>query len=171
MSDVAMNEMAAARIAAVFNREFADSHRTVMVGGSVEPLYLPVRGVEPALVAYTRDYPASALHEAAHWCLAGPSRRQRRDYGYWYLPGPRNPEQRRAFFAAELDVQALEAEFARVARVKFVVSADDFDAPTHELDAFVQRVWERNALLRRQLPPRAAQLHAALAAEVGTGGG
>jgi elongation factor P hydroxylase len=171
MNDVSMNEMAAARIAAVFNRQFADSYRTVMVGGSVEPLYLPVRGSEPALVAYTRDYPASALHEAAHWCLAGPSRRQRRDYGYWYVPGPRNAEQRRAFFAAELDVQALEAEFARVAGVKFVVSADDFDAPVRELEAFVRSVCERSAVLRRQLPRRAAQMRAALAAEIGTGGG
>src|SRR5262249_47350411 len=112
-----MSDIAAARIAAVFNRQFARSHRTVMVGGSVEPLYLPARGIEPALVTYTRDYPASALHEAAHWCLAGPSRRKLRDYGYWYVPGPRNPAQRRAFFAAEVDVQALEAEFARVAGV------------------------------------------------------
>ena len=170
MNDLSMNEMAAARIAAVFNRQFANSYRTVMVGGNVEPLYLPGRGIEPALVAYTRDYPASALHEAAHWCLAGPSRRQRRDYGYWYVPGPRSPEQRHAFFAAELDVQALEAEFARVAGVKFVVSADDFDAPAHELDAFVLRVYERSAIFRRQLPERAAQMRGALA-EIGTGGG
>ena len=166
-----MNDIAAARIAAVFNRQFASSHRTVMVGGSVEPLYLPVRGIEPALVAYTHDYPASALHEAAHWCLAGPARRQLRDYGYWYLPGPRNPEQRRAFFAAELDVQALEAEFARVAGVKFVVSADDFEAPAHELEAFMQCVCLRSAAYRRHLPDRAARMRDALAVEIGSGRG
>jgi len=162
-----MSEIAAARIAAVFNRQFARSHRTVMVGGSVEPLYLPVRGIEPALVTYTRDYPASALHEAAHWCLAGRSRRQLRDYGYWYVPGPRSPTQRRAFFAAEIDVQALEAEFARVAGVKFVVSADDFGAPAQELDAFRQCVNLRSAAFRRYLPARAERLRAALAAELG----
>jgi elongation factor P hydroxylase len=166
-----MNDVAAARIAAVFNRQFANSHRTVMVGGSVEPLYLPMHGIEPALIAFTRDYPASALHEAAHWCLAGPSRLQRRDYGYWYVPGPREPEQRHAFFVAELDVQALEAEFARVAGVKFVVSADDFEASAHELEAFAQRVYLRSATYRRHLPGRAARMRAALAAEFGSCGG
>jgi elongation factor P hydroxylase len=162
-----MSDVSALRIAAVFNREFAVSHRTMMAGGSVEPLYLPVRGSELALVAYTLDYPASALHEAAHWCLAGTTRRQRRDYGYWYVPGPRNAEQRRAFFAAELDVQALEAEFARVAGVKFVVSADDFEAPVEELEAFARRVHLRSAVYRRHLPERAARMRAALAVEFG----
>jgi elongation factor P hydroxylase len=166
-----MTDAVAARIAAVFNREFSISHRTVMVGGSVEPLYVPSSGNEPARVAFTRDYPASALHEAAHWCLAGPSRRQRRDYGYWYVPGPREPEQRRAFFAAELDVQALEAEFARVAGVTFVISADDFAAPANELDAFAERVAVRSAAYRKHLPERAARMRAALAAEFGCSGG
>jgi hypothetical protein len=162
-----MTDVAAAQIAAIFDRQFADRHRTVMVGGAVEPLYLPSRGIDPALVVFTRDYPASALHEAAHWCLAGADRRQRRDYGYWYVPGPRDPERRRAFFAAELDVQALEAVFASAAGVKFVVSADDFDAPPCELEAFARRVHARSAAFGCGLPERAARFHAALAAELG----
>lgn len=166
-----MTDVQAVRIAAVFNREFAGSHRTVMVGGGVEPLYLPARGVEPALVVFTRDYPASALHEAAHWCIAGAMRRQQRDYGYWYVPGPRDPDRRRAFFAAELDVQALEAEFARVAGVEFVVSADDFDAPPAELEAFALRVGVRSAAYRCVIPERAAAFRAALAAEFGNSRG
>lgn len=166
-----MIEMVGARIAAVFNQQFAIAHRTVMVGGSVEPLYLPATGIQPALVVYTRDYPASALHEAAHWCLAGARRRRRRDYGYSYSPGPRDPAQRRAFFAAELDVQALEAVFASAADVRFVISADDFEAPACELDAFAQRVRQRaaayaHAFVHERGPTeRAARFCAALAAE------
>ncbi len=93
----------------------------------------------PAQIVFTHDYPASALHEAAHWCLAGPLRRTQRDYGYWYVPGPRNPVQREAFFRAEADVQALEAIFARTCGVRFVVSADDFDASPEELERFEAR--------------------------------
>lgn len=161
-----MIDAQAERIAAVFNLEFAVSHRTRMVGGGAEPLYIPATQTRPALVVFTRDYPASALHEAAHWCLVGSRRRQQRDYGYWYVPGPRDAQQRRAFFAAELDVQALEAIFAAVAGVRFVVSADDFDAPPDELGQFAADVQQRAAKRTRGLlPARAERFVAALKAE------
>jgi elongation factor P hydroxylase len=161
-----MTEPDAVRIAAVFNRQFALGHRTVMIGGGAEPLYVPATPEQPARVVYTRDYPASALHEAAHWCLAGAKRRRLRDYGYWYSPGPRSPEQRRAFFAVELDVQAVEAVFAAVAGVRFVVSADDFAAPLEELEQFTAMVEQRRALRGGgPLPERARRFRQALAAE------
>lgn len=161
-----MTDVVATRIAALFNREFFVSHRTVMAGGGAEPLYIPATDTQPARVIFTRDYPASALHEAAHWCLVGARRRQQRDYGYWYVPGPRSIEQRRAFFAAELEVQALEATFAAVAGVDFVVSADDFDAPPAELEQFASLVQQRAAIRSNgRLPLRAQQFRAALTAE------
>jgi elongation factor P hydroxylase len=167
-----MIEPGAAQIAAVFNREFECSHRTVMIGGGEEPLYVPATPKRPARVVYTRDYPASALHEASHWCLAGAQRRERRDYGYWYLPGPRSAAQRRAFFAAEADVQALEAVFATASGVKFVVSADDFAAPPAELEAFAALVEQRMAFRAAgRLPVRAQRFHAALQAAFGGGCG
>ena len=159
----------AQRIAVLFDATFA-AHRTVMRGGGTEPLYRPGRGDAPALVVYTRDYPASALHEAAHWCLAGARRRQLTDYGYWYVPGPRDSAQRRAFFAAECEVQALEAVFANAAGVAFVVSADDFTAPHAELEEFARRVARRTAeLATARLPPRAQQFRAALQRHLGNG--
>ena len=40
-----------------------------MVGGAAEPLYLPDRGTRTAELHYREDFAASALHEAAHWCI------------------------------------------------------------------------------------------------------
>ena len=164
-----MTDAVAARIAQIFNAEFLSSHHTLMCGGAAEPLYEPVCGPKPARIVFTHDYPASALHEAAHWCLAGPHRRTQRDYGYWYLPGPRDPQQREAFFAAEADVQAVEAVFARICGVRFVVSADDFAASSSELERFERVVAQRLIVRRAALPPRARRFRAALAAAFATG--
>lgn len=158
-----MTDPVASRIARIFNREFLASHHTLMCGGAAEPLYEPAAGPKPARVVFTYDYPASALHEAAHWCLAGPRRRAQRDYGYWYLPGPRDPQQRAAFFAAEADVQAVEALFAQVCGVRFVISADDFAALPHELERFESVVAQRLAARRTALPLRARRFCDALA--------
>jgi len=161
-----MTDPTAARIAMAFNRLFLGSHRTLLHGGGTEPLYEPATRGHPARIVHTLDFPASALHEVAHWCLAGRRRRQMRDYGYWYVPGPRDPQQRAAFFSAEAEVQALEAVLASMCGVRFVVSADDFAAAPEELEQFTQVVHARIAARRRgPLPPRAAAFMAALAEE------
>lgn len=159
-----MTDPAAARIVRTFNDTFLASHHTAMRGGAAEPLYLPAVGASPAQIVFTYDYPASALHEAAHWCLAGEQRRTQRDYGYWYVPGPRNSAQRAAFFQAEADVQALEAVFAQTCGMRFVVSADDFDASPEELAQFEHDVTARLNVRRATLPLRARTFRAALAA-------
>jgi elongation factor P hydroxylase len=157
-----MTEPTAARIAQIFNAQFLGSHNTIMSGGAAEPLYEPAVGCRPARIVFTYDYPASALHEAAHWCLAGRVRRSQRDYGYWYEPGPRTAQQRREFFAAEAGVQALEAIFAQTCNVRFVVSADDFAASPEEIDAFRQRIEQCIAQRRQCLPERARRFCNAL---------
>jgi len=165
-----MIDPVAARIADTFNRTFGASHRTCMVGGGVEPLYEPAATDRPARIVYTRDYAASALHEAAHWCLAGAARRGLRDYGYSYVPGPRDPQSRAAFFASEYDVQAVEALLAEVCAVRFVVSADDFAAPQADLESFERNV--RAAIERRRtrgLPLRAERFRDALIEEFADG--
>lgn len=163
-----MTDPVASRIAQTFNGVFLASHHTLMCGGAEEPLYEPAVGSHPARIVFTRDYPASALHEAAHWCLAGPHRRTRRDYGYWYLPGPRDAQQREAFFAAEADVQALEAVFAHTCDVRFVISADDFAASSCELERFESVVAQRLAVRRAAMPLRAGRFRDALAAAFAT---
>jgi elongation factor P hydroxylase len=165
-----MTDPRAARIVATFNRLFGESHRTQLVGGGTEPLYEPATVDAPARIVFTHDYPASALHEAAHWCLAGDARRAQRDYGYWYSPGPRDARARSAFFATECDVQAVEALLAEACGVRFVISADDFAAPHDELEAFERRVRDRIAMRRmRGLPARAVRLRDALATEFARG--
>jgi elongation factor P hydroxylase len=163
-----MTDPVAIRIAETFNGAFLVSHHTTMRGGAAEPLYEPAVGPEPAQIVFTHDYPASALHEAAHWCLAGALRRTQRDYGYWYVPGPRDPVQREAFFRAEADVQAVEAIFAQACGVRFVVSADDFDASPAELASFETIVAKRLAIRRTELPPRARRFCESLTAAFAT---
>lgn len=157
-----MTEPTATRIAQVFNAEFLGTHNTLMSGGAAEPLYVPAVGCQPSQILFTHDYPASALHEAAHWCLAGRARRRQRDYGYWYVPGPRTAPQRRAFFAVEAQVQALEAIFAQTCNVRFVVSADDFAASPEEIDEFRQCIEQLVAQRRPCLPERARRFCEAL---------
>lgn len=167
-----MTDSAAVRIARAFNQTFYPTHQTVMEGGGAEPLYEPAAGRQPARIVHTYDYPASALHEAAHWCIAGPARRGQRDYGYWYEPGPRNRIQRTAFFAVEAKVQALEAVFASSCGVRFVVSADDFAATPDELARFSRIVREQiDVSLSSVLPARARRFRDALRAEFEHGGG
>ena len=55
-----------------------------LVGGFEEPLYLPATDDCVAEIRFRSDYPSSALHEVAHWCLAGERRRALEDFGYWY---------------------------------------------------------------------------------------
>ena len=90
----------AQRLEAVFGACFAARWRTRLVGGAGEPFYQPARSAgEYHLLHYRLDYFASALHEVAHWCIAGTRRRRLPDFGYWYAPDGREPVQQRAFEA------------------------------------------------------------------------
>ncbi|MEM7080435.1 MAG: elongation factor P hydroxylase [Pseudomonadota bacterium] len=118
--------MKAGQICTVFDRCFAETEHTILRGGADEPLYRPPAGAAPGCLLFRGDYAASALHEAAHWCLAGVARRQQEDFGYPYLPPPRSACARSAFFRYERRPQALESLFADAAGVPFRVSVDDF---------------------------------------------
>ena len=86
---------------------------------------------------FREDYPASALHEVAHWCIAGATRRQQEDFGYHYICAPRSSKQQREFFSAELRTQSLERFFADVLGLTFKPSADNFEA---DVDAFAKAI-------------------------------
>nr|WP_236953992.1 elongation factor P hydroxylase [Marinobacter salinus] len=110
----------------LFNDLFRETYRTVLVRGSDEPEYLPVS--EPlglAQVVFAHGYYASALHEISHWCIAGEHRRTLHDYGYWYCPDGRTPEQQRAFEQVEVKPQALEWLFSIAAGSRFHISVDN----------------------------------------------
>ncbi len=150
-------------IAACFNREFADSHNTVMLGGAAEPLYLPATAQAAAQLFYREDYAASALHEAAHWCIAGRQRRTLVDFGYAYQPPPRSPEQQALFFNLELRTQTLERVFAQAAGVEFQPSADNLACNTGEFAQQIEATLPQvGAWLTTPAGKRAQRFHAAL---------
>lgn len=127
-------------IAACFNEAFSSSHHTRMLGGAQEPLYLPATDTQPARLYYREDFAASALHEAAHWCIAGRQRRTQVDFGYAYQPPPRSDTQQRRFFALEVRTQALESLFAAAAGVCFQPSADNLGSDIAPFAAQIERV-------------------------------
>lgn len=149
----------AARLEQVFARCFEQQWRTRLQGGAGEPLYQPAPDSgQLHKIYYRADYFASALHEVAHWCIAGERRRQLVDYGYWYAPDGRNQAQQQAFESAEFKPQALEWWFARACGYHFRISVDNLEsAGVEEPDttAFARRIcaqaqqWQRQGLPRR----------------------
>jgi len=161
------------RLERIFADCFAQSHHTRLVGGAGEPLYRPGRDGGGHTLYYRADYFASALHEVAHWCIAGRERRRRVDFGYWYEPEGRNPAQQRAFEAVECKPQALEWLFSRAAGWTFRLSVDNLDderGAVPDLNAFAGCVLERaRGWQHSGLPRRAARFYDALCLEFGTG--
>ncbi|WP_444910068.1 elongation factor P hydroxylase [Microbulbifer sp. TRSA005] len=136
----------AERIVAVFNCCFSSPEglNTRLCGGFSEPYYRPAGG-QPShhQVEFTLDYAASALHEVAHWCVAGEARRQLPDYGYWYAPDGRSAEQQAEFELVEVKPQALEWIFARACGLRFRVSADNLESGLGPSTSFKEAIWRQ----------------------------
>lgn len=141
------------QIVRAFDSVFANAaeleRQTVLRGGYDEPRYLPSAVGMPAQIRYTFDYPASALHEAAHWLRAGRRRRQLDDYGYWYVGEPRPAAVQRAFLRVEASVQALECALSEAAGLAFRASVDDFSMTERGREQFERRVREEAARCER----------------------
>lgn len=148
----------------LFNTLFEERDHTVLLGGADEPVYLPARDeCVPAQVIFTQDYVSSALHEVAHWCLAGAERRQQLDYGYWYCP-ERSRQQQQDFEHAEVRPQALEAVFSDACGHSFRPSYDRLAEPNYRSVKFEHAITaQKQRFLDRGLPPRAALFQQALA--------
>ena len=113
----------------LFEKCFLHKYETKLLGGVDEPLYQPARQKnELHQIFYRFDYFSSALHEVAHWCIAGEQRRQQEDYGYWYEPDGRDDEQQLAFQKVEVKPQAIEMAFSIACNKPFSVSIDNLDA-------------------------------------------
>lgn len=141
---------------------FQGRWRTRLEGGADEPLYLP--GGDGALhrLCYRADYFASALHEIAHWCIAGPARLRQVDFGYWYLPDGRDAAAQRAFEAVEARPQALEWIFSVAAGYRFRPSADNLQGARGPSDFGARIRAELECCLAGTLPPRALRFADAL---------
>lgn len=128
----------------IFNATFFDSHNTRLVKGAQEPLYRPADDKQAFhSIEFTQNYYASALHEIAHWCVAGEARRQQLDYGYWYAPDGRSESQQSEFERVEVAPQALEWMFSVAAGVKFRVSADNLAMGLGASTEFKDRIFKR----------------------------
>jgi elongation factor P hydroxylase len=163
----------AARLERVFSACFLASHRTRLQGGAEEPFYRPADGPAAChILHYRSDFFASALHEVAHWCIAGKSRRLQPDFGYWYIPGDRDVDQQRTFERMEARPQALEWFFARACGYRFLPSPDNpalgrqglLDSGRFNRGILAQaRAWQARGLGRRAL-----EFYRALCIEFGT---
>lgn len=136
-----------------FNHEFAD-FQTRLVGGFDEPFY---QAGPPAQIQFRADYPRSALHEVAHWCVAGTERRKLDDYGYWYAPDGRNAAQQKAFEQVEVRPQALESLFCAALGIDFSPSLDNLNGDAGDGRGFEQAIeqllaeWQNHP---QNIPPR-----------------
>lgn len=158
------------RLIHLFDNLFRRSHNTVLVRGTGEPLYQPADEThDHHQIIFAHGYFASALHEIAHWCIAGRRRRKLPDYGYWYKPDGRTPEEQKTFESVEIKPQALEWIFSVAAGRPFVFSADNLDGGTGSSQAFKQAVHARVLrFLSEGLPARAARFTRALCHQHGT---
>lgn len=161
------------RIIEVFNALFMAGEGTVLVAGSGEPIYLPRQGAEPYhQVVFANGFAASALHEVAHWCVAGPARRLQVDFGYWYKPDGRTAAEQQQFELVEVKPQAMEWTFAVAAGRSFHFSADNLSGTIcpQSWRAFQERVAQQaQSYAANGLPRRARQFSAALAEAFATG--
>jgi elongation factor P hydroxylase len=128
-------------LVSIFEQLFKDKYRTFLVEGASEPEYIPAStAVTEHRILFTQDYFASALHEVAHWCVAGEERRLLPDYGYWYAPDGRSSSQQAEFEQAEVKPQALEWLFSRACGIIFRVSADNLDTDLGASEGFKQAI-------------------------------
>jgi len=124
-----------------FDSLMLDTYNTILIGGAKEPLYQPSDDADfKHRVFFTRDYFSSALHEIAHWCVAGESRRLQEDYGYWYAPDGRSVSQQSLFESVEIKPQALEWIFSVACNVRFSVSADNLESEMGPSTSFVNSI-------------------------------
>ncbi len=147
----------------------ADAWKDARVENAREPLYLPANGHCPFhRIVYAHGFFASALHEVAHWCIAGRARRMQADYGYWYQPDDRDAKQQMEFERVEAKPQALEWAFSIAAGFPFQVSVDNLSGVEFDRAAFQRKV---HARLRHHashgFPPRAQRFIDVLAAHYG----
>jgi elongation factor P hydroxylase len=131
-------------IITLFNLCFESSHNTQLIRGGDEPIYVPAsKTCSYHQVVFAHNFYSSALHEIAHWLVAGPKRRQQLDYGYWYLPDGRNEQQQRAFEQVEVKPQAIEWILSAASGHSFQPSVDNLggaEPSVEQRQAFVRDI-------------------------------
>ncbi|QCU89816.1 elongation factor P hydroxylase [Thiomicrorhabdus sediminis] len=148
----------------LFNQTFIDSENTELVCCQDEPVYLPANDEYPHhRIIFAHGFFASALHEIAHWCVAGKQRRLLEDFGYWYEPDGRSAERQAEFEKVEVKPQALEWIFSVSAGYQFHFSADNLALDNQPSTSFKQAVLAQvHHYLSKGMPKNAQQWSEAL---------
>ncbi len=142
----------------LFNQLFESTENTILKAGAEEPFYQAPKDDKLAVIYSREDYLSSALHEIAHWCIAGEQRRQQDDFGYWYEPDGRSDTQQQAFEKVEVRPQALEWLFSIACGHTFHFSADNLNTDAECSYEFKQSVKRQAEDFLAQGLPRRAQL-------------
>lgn len=154
----------------IFNDCFFETYNTRLVKGLDEPIYLPAdqeRAHNELFFAH--GYFASALHESAHWLVAGPERRKQVDFGYWYEPDGRSIQQQKLFQSVEIKPQAIEWILSMATGYHFRVSIDNLNGCQTDTDSFKQAIYQQvKTYCQQGLPKRAETYRKALCHFYGT---
>lgn len=148
----------------LFEQCFLQSHQTILAYGTDEPVYLPANEGQPChTIFFAHGFFSSALHECAHWLIAGKARRVLEDYGYWYIPDGRDADQQALFQQVEVKPQALEWVLSKAAGYRFQLSVDNLNGDVTGAEDFQAAVAQQVRCYEQQgLPPRAQRFHQAL---------
>ena len=140
----------------IFNRLFEQSENTQLKMGADEPFYQAAKAGQKAIIFAREDYFSSALHEIAHWTIAGKERREIDDFGYWYEPEGRSDEQQTKFEQAEIKPQAVEWLLSLACNHPFHFSADNLSQAIDPSDNFKRQVrCQAKDYLASSMPKRA----------------
>lgn len=143
----------------LFNECFETRYNTRLVKGGDEPIYLPAdENRSYHAIFFAHGFFSSALHECAHWLIAGEERRQQIDFGYWYEPDGRTAEQQQLFQRVEVKPQAMEWVLAAAAGYRFRVSIDNLNGSQSETEAFKQAIHQQVLVYCQQGLPKRANL-------------
>lgn len=141
----------------LFDASLGQRYNTRLIKGGDEPVYLPADETCPYhQIIFAHGYFASALHEIAHWCIAGEKRRLLEDFGYWYLPDGRNQAQQTNFEQVEVKPQAVEWAFCVASNKSFRLSVDNLNGEDTDSTAFTAAVKQQVLdYIDKGFPPRA----------------
>ncbi len=141
----------------LFNTCFLDTYNTQLVKGGDEPLYLPSGGdLKHNTLYFAHGFFASALHETAHWLIAGEERRKLVDFGYWYEPDGRTKATQELFEKMEAKPQALEWILSKACGFSFRLSLDNLNGSESDSTSFKMAVFNQvKTYCEKGLPLRA----------------
>lgn len=148
----------------IFDHCFLQEYNTRLLKGDDEPVYLPATSDIPHhSIYFAHGYFSSALHECAHWLIAGNERRKQIDYGYWYAPDGRTAQQQQLFQQVEVKPQAMEWLLARACGYRFRLSIDNLNGSESETEQFGLAVYQQiQTYCEQGLNPRAQRFRHAL---------